>query len=77
MSLLDDFLNRKSANQARERLKLVLSHERCANIPYIEDMKREILQVVQKYTRSEQVNISTRTSNNTNMLEVEITLGQD
>ncbi|AAP77821.1 cell division topological specificity factor MinE [Helicobacter hepaticus] len=77
MSLLGMFghSSQKSATLARERLKLVLSHERTANIPYLEDMQKEILQVVQKYTRSSKIEFSTNSNQNINTLEVEITLG--
>lgn len=65
----------KSASKAKERLTLVLAHERTANIPYLEDMQREILQVVQKYTRSSHIHFTTHANQNINTLEVEITLG--
>lgn len=65
----------KSAQTAKDRLKIVLAHERTANIPYLEEMQEEILKVVYKYTRSSQVNITTNSNQNISTLEVEITLG--
>lgn len=65
----------KSASKAKERLTLVLAHERTANIPYLEEMQREILQVVQKYAHSSHIHFTTHTNQNINTLEVEITLG--
>ena len=54
----------------------MLAHERSVNIPYMEDMQREILEVVQKYTKSSQVHIKTDSNQNINTLEVEIILGE-
>lgn len=77
MSLFGMFgSSQKSATNARERLKLVLSHERTANIPYLEDMQKEILQVVQKYTKSTDIHFSTNSNSHISTLEVQITLGQ-
>jgi cell division topological specificity factor len=50
-SLFDRLLNRnESANSARERLQLVLVHDR-TNLPAgkMEEMKNEIIQVISKY----------------------------
>ncbi len=68
----------KSASMAKERLTLVLSHERSANLPYLEDMKKEILQVVQKYTQTKDSDIQFSTNSNQHIstLEVQITLGK-
>ena len=42
--------NQASANTARERLQLVLAHDRCDLSPEILDqMRKEILEVVSKY----------------------------
>lgn len=69
------FGSRSSASKAKERLRLVLSHERTANVPYIEDMQREILQVVQKYTKARDIQFSTKDNQHISTLEVQITLG--
>lgn len=79
MSLLfwqDD--SKKSANRAKERLTLVLAHERSANIPYLEDMQKEILQVVQKYTKSKEGDIHFTANSNQHIstLQVQITLSK-
>ena len=70
------FGSKNSASTARNRLSLMLAHERSVNIPYMEDMQREILEVVQKYTKSSQVHIKTDSNQNINTLEVEIILGE-
>ncbi|TLD80837.1 cell division topological specificity factor MinE [Helicobacter sp. MIT 05-5293] len=75
MSMMGIFRSSKSAQTAKDRLKIVLAHERTANIPYLEEMQEEILKVVYKYTRSSQVNITTNSNQNISTLEVEITLG--
>ena len=66
----------KSAQTAKDRLKIVLAHERTANIPYLEEMLQEILQVVRKYTHSNHIAITTNSNQNISTLEVEITLGK-
>ncbi|MDE5926291.1 MAG: cell division topological specificity factor MinE, partial [Helicobacter sp.] len=46
MSLMDKFFGGKksSAKEARDRLTLILAHERAINVPYMEQMKEEILE---------------------------------
>jgi len=65
----------KSANQAKDRLKLMLAHERadCA-VPYIDDLKKDLIKVIQKYTKVGDINIKTENNQNVDMLEVEIML---
>jgi len=67
-----------SANKAKARLKVMLATERAdCNIPYLEDLKREILDIVKKYTNSGEVNIKTEKQNDIDMLELEISLGRN
>jgi len=67
-----------SANKAKARLKVMLATERAdCNIPYLEDLKREILDIVKKYTNTGDVNIKTEKQNNIDMLELEISLGKN
>lgn len=65
-----------SANVARDRLKVMLAHERaeCA-VPYMDDLKSDLLTVIKKYTKSGDVNIKTEKNQNIDMLEIEIQLG--
>ncbi|HIO90776.1 MAG TPA: cell division topological specificity factor MinE [Campylobacterales bacterium] len=67
----------RSANQAKDRLKLMLAHERadCA-VPYLDDLRRDLLEVIQKYTKVSDINIKTETNQNIDMLEVEIMLNK-
>lgn len=70
------FGNDGSARTARDRLKIVLAHERSVKLPYMEDMKREILEVVQKYTKASKIDIRADSNQNIDTLEVEILLGK-
>ena len=66
----------ESANVAKDRLKLMLAHERadCA-VPYLDDLKNDLLAVVKKYTQTGDVSIKTEQNQNIDMLEIEIQLG--
>ncbi len=78
MTLFEKFFGKKkaSANVAKDRLTVMLAHERaeCA-VPYIDDLKRDILEVLRKYTKAGDVNIKTEKNQNIDMLEIEIQLG--
>mgnify|MGYP004511895765 CR=1 FL=1 len=65
-----------SAQIAKNRLSVVVAHERSLNLPYINEMRDEITKVVQKYTRvgESNINFKTDSNQNMNMLEIEITL---
>ncbi len=77
MSLLDKIFGREnSAQVAKNRLTLVLAHERSTNLPYINEMRTEIVEVIKKYTGAgaDNINFKTDSNQNMNMLEIEITL---
>lgn len=79
MTLFERIFGKKkvsSADIAKDRLTLMLAHERadCA-VPYLDDLKSELLAVVQKYTKTGDVNIKTEQNQNVDMLEIEIQLG--
>ncbi len=49
-----DFFKKKkrSAETAKERLQVILAYERAANsTPFLEDMKKDLLQVISKYIK--------------------------
>lgn len=77
MTLFERFFGSKkgSANVAKDRLKLMLAHERadCA-VPYMDDLKRDLLEVIKKYTKTGDVNIKTEQNQNIDILEIEIQL---
>jgi cell division topological specificity factor len=79
MSFLDAFFGRKqtSANVARNRLSVILATERGSNaLPYMDDLKRDILEVLKKYTQVKDIKIKAEQNQNIEMLEVEITLSK-
>lgn len=78
MIWLKIFAKDSSANVAKDRLTLVLAHERSIKVPYMDDMKREILEVVKKYTNAnaDKITIKADSNQHINTLEVEIKLEQ-
>ncbi len=77
MSLLSNLFGKKetSASVARDRLKLVLAHERASNaLPYMDEMKAEIMEVIKKYTQVKDIQISSKNNQNIDVLEMEIIL---
>lgn len=74
MSLFNLFRKDSSASRAKNRLSLMLATERSVNLPYMEEMQREILEVVKKYTKSSRVNVKTDSNQNINALEIEVLL---
>ncbi len=66
-----------SADVAKDRLKIVLAHERVSsNYPFMEDLKEEILQVIKKYIKVKDINIKTERNQSIDMLEVEVLLDE-
>jgi cell division topological specificity factor len=77
MSLMDIFFGKKqaSANIAKDRLTVMLAAERGSNaLPQMEEMKKEILEVIKKYTKVKEIKIKSENNQNIEMLEVEIVL---
>jgi len=69
-----------SANKAKERLKIILAHERTnTNFPFMDDLRRDMIEVIQKYLKVEDLSIKTEQSKalNIDMLEVEVSVGKD
>ncbi|MBD3796092.1 MAG: cell division topological specificity factor MinE [Epsilonproteobacteria bacterium] len=83
MTLFEKWFGKKeesSANKARERLKLVLAHERTnTHFPFMDDLRRDMIEVIQKYLKVEDISIKTDRSRelNIDMLEVEVSVGKD
>jgi cell division topological specificity factor len=78
MSLLGALFGSKNtpAKIARDRLKIVLSHERADNsFPFLEQMRNDILAVVKKYTAVRDVRITSQKNQNIDRLEIEVELG--
>jgi len=77
MSLFSSLFGKKegSASVAKDRLKLVLAHERASNaLPYMDEMKQEIMEVIKKYTKVKDIHISSQSNQNIDVLEMEIIL---
>ncbi len=83
MSLLDYFKGKNneaaSANLAKERLKIIVAHERAQrNGPdYLPALKRDILEVIKKYVPVNEQHVDVQLDNsddNLSVLELNITL---
>lgn len=79
MSFFETLFGRKksTASVAKERLTLMLSHERTScKLPYLDDLRNDLIAVIKKYTKVEDVKIVSHTNQDTELLEVEIILGK-
>ena len=79
MSFFETLFGRKksTASVAKERLTLILSHERTScKLPYLDDLRNDLIAVIKKYTKVEDVKIVSHTNQDTELLEVEIILGK-
>lgn len=81
MALLDYLLGQrkqKSANKAKDRLQILLAHERAENKApdYLPKMRDEILQVIAKYVEidQEQLKINIDEENGFEVLELNLVL---
>ncbi|WP_319379980.1 cell division topological specificity factor MinE [Thiomicrorhabdus sp.] len=81
MALLDYLLGqrkKKSANQAKDRLQILLAHERSERKApdYLPKMREEILQVIAKYVEidQDQLQISVDEENGFEVLELNLVL---
>ena len=77
MSLIDKFLGKRnsSASVARDRLMVTLAKERASNaFPYMEDMKRDIIEVIKKYTQVKEVTITTDKNQDIDVIEIDVAL---
>ena len=79
MTLFERIFGKKesSASKAKDRLKLMLAYERAnCSLPYIDDLKKDLMEVMQKYTNVGDINIKTENNQNIDVLEVEIMLNK-
>lgn len=81
MGFLNFFLGEKkqTANVAKERLQLILAHERngrSASPSYLPDLQRELVAVISKYVAisAEDIKVSMEREDNLEVLEVKIEL---
>jgi len=69
--------NKSSANVAKDRLKIMLSHERAnCKLPYLDDLRNDLIAVIKKYAKVEDVKITSHNNQNIELLEVEVILGK-
>lgn len=71
--------SRKSAKVARQRLQIVLSHERNdqnADTDFLPKLRNELLAVIGKYVKvdEQQINVQLQRTENCSVLELNITL---
>ncbi|AFL68227.1 MAG: cell division topological specificity factor MinE [Campylobacterales bacterium] len=79
MSLFDTFFGKKksTADVAKNRLTIMLSHERAScKLPYLDDLRNDLINVIKKYTKVEDVKITSHNNQNLELLEVEVILGK-
>ena len=81
MSFLSFLLgqNKKSASLAKERLQIILAHERSPRRPdYLPALQRELLNVVSKYVniQPKDIHVNFERQRNIEVLEVKIELPQ-
>ncbi|QCI27951.1 cell division topological specificity factor MinE [Caminibacter pacificus] len=75
MSLFDIFKKKKSKDVAKDRLMMMLAYERAnTKIENLEEMKKELIDVVKKYLHVKDVVIKTNSNQDIETLEVEIIL---
>ena len=76
MSFFNWFGKKKSsANEAKDRLMMVLEYERASTkIDNIDNMKKDIIEVIKKYVKVKDVNIKNHSNQDFEALELEIIL---
>ncbi len=79
MSFFDSLFgrNKNTAHVAKDRLKIMLAHERAScKLPYLDDLRNDLIAVIKKYTKVEDVKITSHNNQNLEFLEVEVILGK-
>ncbi len=79
MSFFESLFGKKksTASVAKDRLTIMLSHERAScKLPYLDDLRNDLIAVIRKYTKVEDVKITSHSNQRTELLEVEVILGK-
>ena len=77
MSFFDIFKKKKSKEIAKDRLMMMLAYERAnTKIESLDDMKKDLINVVKKYLNVKDINIKSNSNQNIETLEVEILLNK-
>jgi cell division topological specificity factor len=78
MRLLDFFTKRReSANVAKDRLQIILAHERQLNsAPFVEDLRKDLIAVISKYVKIDpsRIDVKLERDNHLEILEINIPL---
>lgn len=79
MKIFDFFLNnRKTAQKAKERLQILVSHQRTNNnnLDFLPKLRQELINVISKYVSvdNEQIQVELQQHENCSTLELNITL---
>ncbi len=75
MSFFNIFKKKKSKEVAKDRLMMMLAYERAnTHIENLDEMKKELIEVVKKYIKVKDVVIKTSSNQEIETLEVEIIL---
>ncbi|AHF97142.1 MAG: cell division topological specificity factor MinE [Desulfurella sp.] len=78
MRLLDFFTKRReSANVAKDRLQIILAHERQLNsAPFVEDLRKDLISVISKYVNIDptRIDVKLERDNHLEILEINIPL---
>ncbi len=79
MNFFESIFGKKksTASVAKDRLTIMLSHERAScKLPYLDDLRNDLIAVIRKYTKVEDVKITSHNNQNIELLEVEVVLGK-
>lgn len=81
MSIFDYFRNNKrtSAAVAKERLQIIVAHQRGRNDDFLPFLQKEIIQVISKYVEidQDQVKVELGKTGDTSVLELNVTLPEN
>ncbi len=74
MSWLKNIFGKKqaSATIAKNRLMVAIATDRRTTMPEIENMRRDIIAVLQKYLTIDAINISKEEKNDVELIEIEV-----
>jgi cell division topological specificity factor len=73
MNIFNFTKKEKTATKAFDRLTLIIKRDRESNsMPYLENLKKDILAVLNKYTEGGNVNIKSDNNSSSDLIELEV-----
>lgn len=66
---------KKSADTAKERLQIILAHERLSNkAPFLDDLRKDIIKVISKYVEIDpkSIEVNLQRDNSMEILEISV-----